>query len=491
MIGLRQPTPWASCRSALWIQRAALIAASRKSAFAPDTVFDGVSANDAGMFHAASTGAAAAVTETLELMVAVRPTFHPPALFGPRDRRRRSAPPTTLGSIDMVIRHHRSLAGRADIVQKSPPLFLERPGAVPDAQIPQLDLRRLGASPAERTEFLAELRDAAHRAGFFYLTGHGIEAALLSELIDVSHRFFGLAEHDKLAVEMVNSPHFRGYNRVAWERTRGLQDWREQIDIGAEQSAAALSPDSPAWLRLRGPNQWPVALPELRPIVLRWQTAAAGALTRLLRAFSLALGQDAEVLTPLVVGDPHLLVKLIRYPGREVADSDQGVGAHKDSGLLTLLLQDEQGGLQVEVDGAWIDVPPRPDTLVVNIGELLELASDGYLRATLDRVMTPPAGRERISVAFFLGAPLDLTVPLLDLPPQLAAQAHGPEQDPNNPLFRQVGENYLKGRLRSHPDVARRHYADLIGRDTGEMGAKTTGRDCRPASRPATARSSP
>jgi isopenicillin N synthase-like dioxygenase len=138
------------------------------------------------------------------------------------------------------------------------------------------------------------------------------------------------------------------------------------------------------------------------------------------------------------------------------------VGAHKDSGLLSLLLQDDQGGLQVESSQGWIDVAPRIGTLVVNIGEILELASDGYLRATLHRVITPPPGRERISAAFFLGARLDATVPLLSLPPALAAQARGPERDPNNPLLRNVGENYLKGRLRSHPDVAQRHYADLV-----------------------------
>jgi isopenicillin N synthase-like dioxygenase len=67
-----------------------------------------------------------------------------------------------------------------------------------------------------------------------------------------------------------------------------------------------------------------------------------------------------------------------------------------------------------------------------------------------------------ISVAYFLGARLDATVPLLHLPATLAAQARGPESDPNNPLFRSVGQNYMKGRLRSHPDVAQRHHADLV-----------------------------
>ena len=296
--------------------------------------------------------------------------------------------------------------------------------------IPLLDLGRFNADATERESFLAQLRTAARDVGFFYLAGHGVAPELLRELMDVSRRFFALPPAQKLAIEMVNSPHFRGYNRVAWELTRGAADWREQIDIGAEREALPRGPQMPAWMRLQGPNQWPTALPELRPVVLRWQSAAIGVLEQLLQAFSLALGHAADALEPLYGAEPHYLVKLIRYPGRDSTQTDQGVGAHKDSELLTLLLQDNQEGLQVETAGGWIDVTPRPGTFVVNIGELLELASDGYLRATLHRVVAPPAGSDRISVAFFLGARLDATVPLLKLPAELAAQARGPESDP-------------------------------------------------------------
>ena len=328
-------------------------------------------------------------------------------------------------------------------------------------RVPHLDLRRFDAGEAARVVFLEELRAAAHNVGFFYIAGHGVESALLCDLMQTTRRFFALPEADKLAIEMISSPHFRGYNRVASERTRGLPDWREQIDIGAERPALPRDAGLPVWSRLRGPNQWPAALPELRPVVTRWQAAAMQVLTRLLRAFALALGQPADALEPLYGNDPHYLIKLIRYPGHDVR-ARQGVGAHKDAGLITLLLQDDQGGLQVETPGGWIDVPPRTGTFVINIGELLELASDGYLRATMHRVITPPAGIERISAAFFLGARLDATVPLLLLPPTLATQARGPEHDPQNPLFREVGLNYMKGRLRSHPDVAQRHHADLL-----------------------------
>ena len=324
--------------------------------------------------------------------------------------------------------------------------------------IPQFDLERLEQRSGDPVQALADLREAAREVGFLYLSGHGLDAALLRQLIDQSGAFFALPESQKLAVEMIHSPHFRGYTRVAREITRGQPDWREQIDIGAERAARVLAPGAPAWQRLTGPNQWPAALPQLRTLVLEWQARGADLLLRLVRLLCASLGQDPHALQAIYRDDPHILVKLIRYPGRQVTDSDQGVGAHKDSGLLSLLLQDAVGGLQVESGGRWIDVEPRPGTLVVNIGELLELASNGYLRATLHRVLTPPAGRERISVAFFLGARLDSTVPLLNLPPALAALASGPEADPDNPLLRDVGENYLKGRLRSHPDVASRYY---------------------------------
>ena len=333
--------------------------------------------------------------------------------------------------------------------------------------IPLLDLRRFDAGQAERAAFLAELRSAAHDVGFFYLAGHGVEPRLLNDVMQSARRFFSLPVGDKLAIEMVNSPHFRGYNRVAAERTRGRPDWREQIDIGAERPALPRDGNSPAWARLQGPNQWPAALPELRAVIERWQTAAIQVLIRILRALALALGQPADALEPLYGDDPHYMVKLIRYPGAAAMGDNGGgdalgVGAHKDSELITLLLQDDRAGLQVETPRGWVDVPPRDGTFVVNIGELLELASDGYLRATMHRVLMPPAGTERLSAAFFLGARLDATVPVLTLPPALASHARGPERDPQNPLYREVGLNYLKGRLRSHPDVARRHHADLM-----------------------------
>jgi isopenicillin N synthase-like dioxygenase len=328
--------------------------------------------------------------------------------------------------------------------------------------LPVLDIRRLDAGAGERTALLEEVRRTAYDLGFFYITGHGVEQALIDQTLALSRRFFALPEADKLAIEMVNSPHFRGYNRKGMEMTRGQRDWREQLDIGAEREALPHNPNAPAWARLRGPNQWPAALPELRETLLRYQAAVSDLAIRMIKLFAVALGQPEDVFEQIYTPEPHYLMKIIRYPGRDQTEGDQGVGAHKDGGFVTILLQETQEGLQVEHDGGWISAPPVPGTFVVNIGEVLELASNGFLRANVHRVVTPPAGTDRMSVAFFFGARLDATVPLLELPPELAAHARGLTRDPMNPLFREVGKNHLKSRLRSHPDVAARHHPDLL-----------------------------
>lgn len=328
--------------------------------------------------------------------------------------------------------------------------------------LPVLDFSQF-TDPANRDAFLAQLRHAARDVGFFYLINHGVERTLQDAVQAEARKFFALPDAQKQQVAMIHSPHFRGYNRAASELTRGQPDWREQFDIGAERPALELTENSPRWRRLQGPNLWPHTLPTLRPALLAWQDAMTAMALSLLRAFAEALHLPADAFDSLYGEQPNEHIKLIRYPGQQETQSDQGVGAHKDSGFLSFLLQDAQKGLQVEVAAdRWIDAEPLPGSFVVNIGELLELATNGYLRATVHRVVSPPAGQERLSIAFFLGAQLDAVVPVYALPEALAQEASGPESDPQNPLLRDVGWNYLKGRLRSHPDVAERYYRDVL-----------------------------
>jgi isopenicillin N synthase-like dioxygenase len=130
--------------------------------------------------------------------------------------------------------------------------------------------------------------------------------------------------------------------------------------------------------------------------------------------------------------------------------------------LTLLMIEPGQEGLQVDTANGWVDAPALPGAFVVNIGELMEFATDGYLKATVHRVVSPPPGQTRLSIPFFFNPALDSAMPRIDLPPELAVDARGVSQDPGNRISGTFGDNLLKARLRAHPDVAAEHHPDLV-----------------------------
>ncbi len=299
-----------------------------------------------------------------------------------------------------------------------------------------------------------QLHDAARDVGFFYLTGHGIQPGFARRMLDAAHRFFALPQADKDVIAMVRSRHFRGYTRLGGELTDGNVDWREQIDIGPERTPIG-GPGQPDYLWLQGPNQWPAGLPELPSIVAEWDAVLSRVSRTLLASWAAALGSPGDVFDAAFAETPATLIKIIRYPAR--AATAQGVGAHRDAGVLTLLLAEPGSrGLQVRAHGRWVDVPVLDGAFIVNIGELLELATGGYLRATEHRVILQSPADERISVPYFFNPRLDAQLPVLTLPGELAAYARR-RADPSDPIFSVYGRNAWKSRLRAHPDVAEAH----------------------------------
>ena len=312
-------------------------------------------------------------------------------------------------------------------------------------------------------EFVDKLRETCHGPGFFYLVGHGIDQQHNDAALEIANAFFKLPEADRVALAIRNSPGFRGYTLLKQEMTNGQIDWRDQIDIGPEEQAPTLLPEDPPWLRLRGPNQWPQNLPSMSTTIGSWMDQMQPIGLALMRALAQGLGQNPHCFDDRMTPDPYTRVKIIRYPAQpEHGGSGQGLGLHNDTGLITLILQDAIPGLQVMSEGQLVDVKPMPGAFVVNLGEMLQSATNGYLRATKHQVVSPPPGQQRISIAYFVNPRLDAKFEPLQLPAELSAQASGGQnEDPNNPVFSTFGANTLKTRMRSHPDVKAAFYNEI------------------------------
>ncbi|KLO26344.1 oxidoreductase [Mycolicibacter heraklionensis] len=318
--------------------------------------------------------------------------------------------------------------------------------------LPVLDL---SDADTDAAAFRLALREATHTCGFFYLTGHGIPGEQITEVLELARQFFELPDEQKNRISQLKSPHFRGYSRLGGELTNGRVDWREQIDIGPERPAL---PAAEGYWHLQGLNLWPERPASFRSAFEAWDRSLSAVGLQLLRHWAASLGAAEDLFDDAFAAAPATLIKVVRYPASP--QDGQGVGAHKDSGVLTLLLvEPDSEGLQVEISpGEWVDVPPLAGAFIVNIGELLEVATDGYLRATRHRVRSPRPGTDRVSIPYFLNPALDATVPRITLPAELAALARGVETDPDNPIFDTYGENAWKSRTRAHPDVAELHH---------------------------------
>lgn len=331
--------------------------------------------------------------------------------------------------------------------------------------LPTIDLTafRLDPTSADGRAVADQLRDACHSPGFCYVTGHGVEPAVDTALFEQMRLFFALDDSARRALAIERSAAFRGYTITGDERTNDRVDWRDQLDYGPEQVAPSDPTGVPAWHRLRGPNQWPPELPSLSPAALAWMDAVTGVGVTSIRALAVALGLAIDHFDAMFVPDSDVHVKLIRYPADSA--SGQGVGPHHDSGLLTFIAQDPDQvgrGLQVLVDGEFVDAPPLPGSYVMNLGEMLQRATGGYLQATPHRVMSPGDGApERLSAALFFNPRFESVFEALPIEFTADAGADEPIDVAGEPILASFGENNLKVRLRSHPDVAARHYPDV------------------------------
>uniref|UniRef100_A0A7S1B101 Fe2OG dioxygenase domain-containing protein n=1 Tax=Noctiluca scintillans TaxID=2966 RepID=A0A7S1B101_NOCSC len=303
------------------------------------------------------------------------------------------------------------------------------------------------AGLVESDRCVKDLGTACRHVGFFVLTGMPQHVCSLNDnLLTAARFFFELEEEEKERISYSRSPQFRGFMKLGKENTAGRRDEREQIEFGREEPAFDMV--STVYERLRGPNLWPTRPPELRHLVTCWMREMEMIARAVTRAISASMGLDPSALDHLFQ-TPHVQGKLVHYPASE---GTQGVGAHTDTGFLTLLLQDSVGGLEVQNnDGHWVPATPLPGSLICNLGEMLQLITNGEYVSTVHRVTQP--SENRISAPYFWNPSLNAHVePLLPMAEPTSSI---------NRLIPQYGMNAFKSLARSHPEVFSQHHPDL------------------------------
>lgn len=272
--------------------------------------------------------------------------------------------------------------------------------------VPVLDITALlDDSDPGYPDAVAALGDAARRVGFAQIVGHGIDASLFTDLLTHTRAFFALPDAEKRKVHIARSSNHRGYVPPGEEVfAAGTADAKEAFDLSVDLPA-----DDARYLAghpLLGPNQWP-ALPGFRDAVTAWYDAVFALSRRLLRAFAVALGEPADRFDRHVTTPPSQL-RLIHYPFDPDAADRPGIGAHTDYECFTLLRPTAPGLEVLNAAGDWIDVPLIDDAFVLNIGDLLEIWTNGQFVATTHRVRK--VAEERYSFPLFVNVDDDTVV---------------------------------------------------------------------------------
>ncbi|MBM4264895.1 MAG: isopenicillin N synthase family oxygenase [Deltaproteobacteria bacterium] len=274
--------------------------------------------------------------------------------------------------------------------------------------LPIIDFAGFAADdPAGKREVARALRGALESCGFFYLRNHGLQKSQIDAVFEQSQRFFASPQGVKNTVRPERAGSSRGYEGIGLQALDEGQpgDLKEIYHCGPERAGAR-------------PTLWPVGMDSFKSVLLSYQKSAGECCQRLLRAIALSLTLPEDYFAEFFEGADSTL-RLLHYPPVVAAPllGQLRAGAHTDFGGISMLVQDESGGLEVQVrDGSWVAAPPIPDTAMVNTGDLLERWTNGLFRSSPHRVVpfgdAPP--NDRYSVVLFYSPHRDTVISCLE-----------------------------------------------------------------------------
>ena len=311
------------------------------------------------------------------------------------------------------------------------------------AEIPVLDIEDEAIADA--------VREACFGSGFFYITGHGIPETLIAAAFEANRWLHARPDAEKLAIKL-NHWH-RGYQPLASSTLKSSQrfapaQFPNQLESFLLRHEVA--PDAPGYgIRLlMGPNQWPSDA-RFREVITQYDAAIRALGHRMLRIFADAVGED-PMFFDRFFAPASTALRLIHYrPAPAVRPEDLfGIHPHTDYGFLTLLAQDDVGGLEVRrPDGTWIQVKPIPGTFILNVGDVLARWTNDRFNSTPHRVVNASADRDRYSIAMFFDPHIDAQIEAL---PRFVREVRGANGTKYPPIRY---EDYYEMRLEANfPD---------------------------------------
>ena len=305
------------------------------------------------------------------------------------------------------------------------------------ARIPTLDIRRFDT---DREAFVAELGAAYREWGFAGINGHGIPQSQIDGAYDVFKAFFALPEDVKKQYHVPGGGGARGYTAFGVETAKGAQhfDLKEFWHIGRE------IPDDSKYRDVMPPNLWPTEVPGFREHGYGLYQTLDALGSKVLSALALHIGLPEDYFLDKTDYGNSIL-RPIHYPPITADDiPNVRAGAHEDINLITLLVGASAAGLEVKSrDGEWVPFTSDADTIVVNIGDMLQRLTNHVYPSTTHRVTNPPgeqARKPRYSVPFFLHPNPDFVIDVLPS----TVTADNPSRYPE-PI---TAQGYLEERLR-------------------------------------------
>ena len=266
-------------------------------------------------------------------------------------------------------------------------------------QIPKIDISEIEEKEFSRT-LLQDFFSAYNTYGFGYIINHGIEKTLIEQLFQVSKQFHSQPLSEKMRVALDHN--HRGY--IAINTSTDVNSKLADVKKPNQSESFMMMREDKSELPdvyLSGPNQWP-KLENFKEVLEKYTFNMTKLGRNLMRLALLSSGvRDLSVMQSL--DTPTIWLRLLYYPpiSKNSPSDLYGSAPHTDFGCLTILAQDEIGGLQVQTrEGEWIDVPKLEGSFVVNVGDMLSRYTNGLLRSTPHRVINK-SGKERFSCPFF------------------------------------------------------------------------------------------